>query len=154
LTFHLEFDEIVIFKQQVNLMTVSPQHPFQYKAIKYAIIVQNLLFILMAVSLFGVAVLFAAISPLDNQWGVWILWALIWAFLLGVYSYLQFWWAFSFKTSLIQVYKVNAMLYKSAFWAIMTVYLLVLLQSGEFNYLYLALIAAILTAYHHYSATD
>jgi hypothetical protein len=109
------------------------KNPFEYSSIKYAVIVQNILFVILGLSIALSIALLWLTDPIANSSIIWYLWLFIWAGLVSCFSYFQFWWYFSFKAELIYINKVNYMLLKSTVYSGLVIYALTLLQTGQFN---------------------
>lgn len=115
----------------------------QNKSISYAIGVQS--FILWAV---GLSVLFMIIlvnftNPYTQDWALSLFWLDLFVFLFGVFSYIQFWYFFSFKSSIIYIPLVNKMLFTSAIYSSVTILFLTLLHVNQINYFTVIMVFAI-----------
>ena len=130
----------------------SNYHPFEYKAIKYAIIIQNVIFGILLFSLIGLLGLVIFTNPYESELLVWLFWVGLWSFMASILAYGQFWWEFSYNSNIIQVAKVNTMCYRSMIYSALLVYIFSLFQSGEFNLLYFTITLLVAGAYHLYSA--
>jgi hypothetical protein len=128
-----------------------PSKLFEYTSIKYAIIIQNILFVLLGISFLCAFALMTLFDPYVNTQIVWILWGLIWIFCFCCISYFQFWWMFSFKGELIYINKVNNMLFKSSVYSSLVIYGLSLAQTNQLNFLNIVVLVCLFGFYFMYS---
>jgi hypothetical protein len=120
---------------------------FEQRSIRYAINIQNALFLVSGISLVALILLIFFTNPYTFSEGLMIFWFLNWTSISAVIAYIQFWWIFSYKANLIYINKVNNILYSSVIYSGLLIYLLTLILNAQFNYVNVIIVLILIFAY-------
>jgi hypothetical protein len=116
----------------------------EFKSIKYAIIVQNVLFFLTGICILLLSLLMLLANPYTSQFSVIIFWITLGVLLSSILSYLQFWYFFSLKSQMIETKKINVILTSSLSYSAILVYAIILYLFKDLNYVNVGIVLLML----------
>lgn len=119
---------------------INKKLPVEDRSISYAIEVQNIVLTLIGLSFLLFIFLFIFTNPFVQIWAFWLFWINSCVFLSGIFCYFQFWYFFSFKSSIIYIQSVNKMVLSSIVNSSIVTFMFSLLHTDQLNYLTMILL--------------
>lgn len=147
------FKVVKLEKVEINskFFIMAIKNPIEQRSIRYAIKVQNLLFVTIAASILSLIGVFNLFDPYAWQTSIWLMWILLWVFGSAMLIYAQFWYYFSYMSQIIYVHKVNSMIYRGMVFSSLIIYTLVLAQTEQLNYASLLTVLLLTVFYFFFS---
>ena len=124
----------------------------EHRSIKYAVNLQNAIFISLFVCILCFIGLFTFTDPYKDLYPFVIFWGISWVFFTGIICYFQFYWYFSYKAAVIYSSRVNLMLARSGVLSALSVYSLVLVHTNQANFLNLFIVLILFSSFFYLSS--